>query len=312
MLASAKRRGFAEVLLVTNGLRLSSRDFCRRVAETGASLAVQRHVLGDDETAQRVQATLAGKPGTLARINQAFTNIEGLFPPERVAVQCCLTRPVVESGQLYAVFRYARRHGFAHVIECTKASPRFARGGPLDLTPQELASVYRELGRIEVEELGGLPNPPTPQAFGKTCHMPENGVHCLIDGTIVPCVGQPFPLGNLFAPEGARLEAILASRERAFFTDPLPRLHGHCQACPHVQACTGGCRGDAFFLTGCFSASAVQCPQLAASTRRLSLADFVPATCDACPLAGAPRCRPKAGAGRVLAGYLGAIYQDEP
>ncbi|MBN2575666.1 MAG: radical SAM protein [Deltaproteobacteria bacterium] len=312
MLASSKCRSFEHVLLVTNGLALADRDFCRRVADSGANVAVQRHAIGDGEGARRVQDVLAGRPDTLTQVNQAFANLEEMFHPARVAVQCCLTRPVVESGQIYDIYRYAKQRGFEYVFECTKASHRFARGNPLDLTPVELTGVYERLQRIETEEYGAGPRALTPQAFGKTCHMPENGVHCLIDGTIVPCVGQPFPLGRIFSPRDTSLAAILDSPERRFFREPSERLYGHCRSCRYLDECTGGCRGDAFFLTGCFSASAVQCPQLTAYARKLSLGDFVPPTCRNCRFEREPHCGPRPDADRALARYLGTLYQDEP
>lgn len=311
MLESAVRRRFEQVLLVTNGLRLADGDFCRRVAARGAHVVVQRHVLGAGEEARRIQDALAGRKDTLEQVNRAFVNIERMFDPAKVAVQCCLTRPVVESGQVFDVYRYAKQRGFEHVIECTKASVRFARGNPLDLSPGELARVYEQLQQIDIEEFGGIPHPMTPQAFGKTCHMPETGVHCLIDGTIIPCVGQTFPLGNIFSPPDTPLTAILDSPERAFFCNPLGRLHGHCRDCRHVEVCTGGCRGDAYFLTGCFNASAVQCPQLASSARKLVLRDFVPSTCRGCQLEGNSLCGLRGDAARILSGYLGTLYHDE-
>lgn len=311
MLESAMSLPFEKVLLVTNGLRLADRDFCRRVAASGAHIVVQRHVMGEGDETRRIQDAVAGCKDTLDQVNRAFVNIERMFDPAKVAVQCCLTRPVVESEQVFGVYRYAKQRGFEHVIECTKASVRFTRGNPLDLSPGELTRVYEQLQQIDIEEFDGIPHPMTPQAFGKTCHMPENGVHCLADGTIVPCVGQPFPLGNIFSLPDTPLTAILDSPERAFFRNPLGRLHGHCRDCLHVEVCTGGCRGDAYFLTGCFNASAVQCPQLASSGKKLVLRDFVPSTCRACQLEGHSLCGPKGDTAGILSGYLGALYQDE-
>jgi len=311
MLESAMRRRFGQVLLVTNGLRLTDGDFCRRVAATGAHVVVHRHVVGEGQEAQRIQDALSRRKDTFAEVNRAFVNIERMFDPAKVAIQCCLTRPVVESGQVYEVFRYAKQRGFEHVIECTKASVRFARGNPLDLSPGELTRVYEQLQQIDVEEFDGISHPMTPQAFGKTCHMPENSVHCLVDGTIIPCVGQPFPLGNIFSSPDTPLAAILDSPARAFFRNPLGRLHGHCRDCLHVEVCTGGCRGDAYFLTGCFNASAVQCPQLASSGKKFVLRDFVPSTCRGCRLEGHTLCGFKGHTTRILSRYLGTLYQDE-
>ncbi|MDI6741136.1 MAG: radical SAM protein [Smithella sp.] len=302
---------FHQVLLVTNGMLLADRDFCRKIEAAGTDLVVKRHVIGDGESDNKIQDMLVGKQGTLDQVNRAFANIESVFEPSRVAVQCCITRPVVESGQLFEVFRYAKTRGFGHVIECTKASDRFQRGNPLDLSPGELFCVYDRLQHIDVHEFKGTTYPMTPQAYGKTCHMPENSVHCLIDGTIVPCVGQPFPLGNIFTDAETSLNKIFDLPQRDFFRYPNLRIHGHCRNCSHFSVCTGGCRGDAFFLTGCFSASAVQCPQLSCYKEDLSRGDFLPANCDACKLRENAFCGPRKDADARLSRYLGSLYDGK-
>lgn len=301
--------GFKQVLLVTNGMLLANDLFCRKVADSGADIVVQRHVIGNGEIQKNIQDIVVGRKNTLDQVNQAFINIELFFKPHRVAIQCCITRPVVESGQIYEVFRYARKNGYEHVLECTKASERFQRGNHLDISSVELLHVYEKLQRIDIDEFDGKSNPLTPQAYGKTCHMPENSVHCLLDGTIVPCVGQPFPLGNIFNGADTSLENILSSKKRDFFMNPNKRIHGHCRQCSYFQICTGGCRGDAFFLTGCFNASAVQCPQLA-KYEKLSLRDFIPSTCDNCEFNKNSFCSLRENIDKKLVHYFGTVYQE--
>lgn len=309
-LKCASSFNFEQVLLVTNGMLLANMDFCRQIESTGTDIVVKRHVIGNGEIENKIQDTLVGRKGTLDTVNKAFANIESVFTPERVAVQCCITRPIVESGQIYEIFRYSRAQKFGHVIECTKASERFKRGNHLDISARELFQVYERLQRIDIEEFNGKPHQLTPQAYGKTCHMPENSVHCLIDGTIVPCVGQPFPLGNIFNDEDASLDDILDSHQRDFFRAPTKRLHGHCTKCSFLTTCTGGCRGDAFFLTGCFSASAVQCPQLGNYAEQLSLKDFIPPTCNECKLQQHSICGFREDVNETLSRYFGSIYRE--
>lgn len=78
MLACAAH-AFEQVLLVTNGLRLSDRRFCRSVAATGCSVAVQRHAIGTGQGESRLQDELVGFKGTLPLVNRAFAHIEELF-----------------------------------------------------------------------------------------------------------------------------------------------------------------------------------------------------------------------------------------
>lgn len=293
MLDYASRFEFSPLILVTNGLKLADEDFCRRVADAGAMVAVQRHVMQDGKDAEYVQDILMGRKGTLPLANKAFENIEKHFPANRIAVQCCITRPAVEGGHLYDVFRYCKEKGYEHVIECTKSSSRFLRGNPLDVSIEELARVYEELARID----SGFSDKdrehfyeftktrkPSPQAYRKVCHMPETGVHCLVNGDIVPCVGQPYKLGNVFT-DG--LLEILSGPEREFFQKPAGRVEGSCKKCDYLQECTAGCRGEAYAATGCFSASSPYCPS---NPKIETLHDLVPGNCSGCLMESSKSC----------------------
>ena len=300
---------FNPIILVTNGLKLSDEAFCRTVAEKGVVVAAQRHAIGDDGEATAVQDTVMGVKGTLPITNKAFENIEKYFNPSKVAVQCCITRPVVDSGQIFKVFAYAKEHGFEHVMECTKSTRNFPRGGAMDLSPKELSDVYKKF-----QEMDACPEaqekPLTPQAFRKTCHMPETGLHVLLNSDVVPCVGQTYKLGNLHTDQ---LADILESDKRKFFQRPETRIIGHCKDCEYLIDCTGGCRGDAYYITGCFSASAVQCPQLyrMAESRQLGMYDFIPKGCSGCQLEGDPACGIKNEVEATLRTYLQHLFKDE-
>ena len=282
---------FDPLILVTNGLKLEDETFCQEVAKRGVTVAVQRHVIGDGRLETEIQDQLMGIKGTLPKINRAFENIEKYFEPDKVAVQCCITRPVVDSEQIFKVFEYAREHGFEQVIECTKAGENFPRGNPLDVTPQELLTVYRKLQEIDKAKYPHLAAKIlTPQAYGKVCHMPETGIHVLINGDVVPCVGQQYVLGNIM--KGDKLSEILESDKRKFFQSPEDRIEGHCSECDYMPDCTGGCRGDAYYLTDCFNASAVQCPQLYEKAKKgpLEINDIIPKDCSGCEMENDDGC----------------------
>ncbi|MBL7169444.1 MAG: radical SAM protein [Candidatus Aenigmarchaeota archaeon] len=297
---------FDPLILVTNGLRLSDEEFCRSIAERDVMVAVQRHVIGNDIKAERIQNVLMGVEGTLPIVNNAFQNVEEYFRPERVAVQCCITKPVVESGQIFEVFRYARDHGYEQVMECTKAGPAFRRGGRMDVSPEELFKVYRRFQVIDHEFFPKLiAKKLTPQAYGKVCHMPETGVHVLINGDVVPCVGQPYVLGNL---KNEKLAGILKSKKRKFFQYPEERIEGHCKTCDYLTDCTGGCRGDAYYNTGCFNSSVLQCPEIAKKTD-LSEEDFIPGSCSSCDMEYDETCNKK-DIKKTLERYLGDRYES--
>lgn len=281
---------FNLVILVTNMDRLSDRALCKAVFDTGVVIAGQRHTLESDDAARKLEYLLAGGDH-LATSHQAWRNVEEIFPPERVCVQCCITKPVVESGSIYEVFKWARTKGYEPVMEFTKEGDGFFRGCSLDVSSAEMLEVLESFRAID-QYVFGLEGAQllAPQAYGKTCHMLENSIHFLVDGSAVPCVGHhDVPYGNISTDP---LDRILDHPLRQAMKNPHDWIFGYCRdECPDFDACTGGCRGSAFDMSGCPRASFYYCPHI--PKERLSLADMIPPTCQGCPLETHSACKPK-------------------
>ena len=281
---------FKLVILVTNMDRLANISFCRQVAESGCVIAGQRHSIKPDNVDADMETLLTGGRHQYTS-HRAWDNVEKLFPAQRVCVQCCITKPVVEHGSIFDVFRWCRRMGYEPVMEFTKEGRKFKRGCDLDINPAVMLQVLQEFQRIDCEEFG-LPGASllSPQAYGKTCHMQENSVHFRVDGTAVPCVGFPSLTYGHIANEG--LDNILHHLLRIKISDPYTWIHGYCRdECPYFNLCTGGCRGSAFDMAGCYRASFYYCPHIPRD--RLSLAAMIPPTCAGCFLQGNPTCHPR-------------------
>ncbi|MDP2933435.1 MAG: SPASM domain-containing protein [bacterium] len=284
------REAFKVVILVTNMDRLANMDFCGAVAESGCIIAGQRHTMLSDGVDADMERLLTGgdHQGTSFR---AWSNVEKVFPPQRVCVQCCITRPVMERGAIFDVFRWCRKMGYEPVMEFTKEGSGFKRGCALDVDPAEMMKALLEFQRIDREEFG-LPGASllSPQAYGKTCHMQENSIHFFVDGTAVPCVGFPGLSYGHISRDG--LDKILHHPLRARLAQPQTWIYGYCRdECPHFDLCTGGCRGSSFDITGCYRASFHYCPHVPRD--RFSLADMIPPTCSGCFLEGNPTCHPR-------------------
>ena len=281
---------FQPVILVTNGVILAKEEVCKHIADMGIVIAVQRHTMLADSQAVKVQDIMVGKKGTLPIVNQAWANIEMFFAPEKVCVQCCILQPVVRSGHIFDVFKWCRAMGYEPVMEFTKEGRRFKRGSSLDVSPQEMLRVLLEFQKIDQENfLDKAAEILTPQAYGKTCHMLETSLHCLVDGTIVPCVGHHnIAYGKL--PEQS-LEEILNNPLRALMINPAKWIYGYCKECEYFERCTGGCRGSAFDMSGCPRASFYYCPHIPRD--KLTLRDMIPTSCSGCPLENHYACYPK-------------------
>ncbi len=281
---------FNLVILVTNMDRLADRDFCAAVENQGVVIAGQRHTLGKNTHSLRLEQLLAGGDH-LHTSNQAWENVAAIFPPDRVCVQCCITAPVIENGDIFDVFRFARQMGYEPVMEFTKEGGSFKRGGALDIQPSTMMKVLREFQRIDREEFN-LPGASllSPQAYGKTCHMQETSIHFRVMGEAVPCVGHPaLSYGNIRTSD---LSKILNHPLRSQIASPATWVYGYCRdTCEHFGLCTGGCRGSSYDMSGCYRASFYYCPHIPRD--RLNLADMIPPSCDGCPLKGNSTCHPK-------------------
>lgn len=281
---------FELVILVTNMDRLANEEFCQAIETTGVVIAGQRHTLHDDERSCANEKLLTGG-NHLETSHRAWENVAKVFPHEQVCVQCCITAPVVESGSIYDVFRWARRMGYEPVMEFTKEGSEFQRDCSLDVSPETVLAVLEELRRIDLKEFG-LPGADllSPQAYGKTCHMQENSIHFRVDGNSIPCVGfQGLSYGHI-VQDG--LEKILEHPLRSQIANPHDWIYGYCRdECPHFEQCTGGCRGSAFDMSGCYRASFYYCPHVPRD--KLKLTDMIPPSCVGCPLEGNPTCHPR-------------------
>ena len=289
ILRYAKER-FKLVILVTNADYLADENLCRQAAEIGVAVAAQRHSIAVGWNARAMEKFLCGGDHFDTSV-AGWKNIQKYFSADKISVQCCIIKPVVESGSIFDVFRWVRKNGYEPVMEFTKEGRTFKRDCEEDVSPEEMAKVFAEFRRIDQEEFS-LPGAElfSPQRYGGTCHMQENSVHFKVDGTAIPCVGFPcINYGNIME---ASLDEILASPIRQQIKNPTDWIYGYCRdECQHFSQCTGGCRGSALDMTGCYKASFYYCPHI--PRERLSLRDMIPPTCDGCPLKGHPSCNPK-------------------
>jgi radical SAM protein with 4Fe4S-binding SPASM domain len=287
MLNYAKDK-FKLVILVSNMDRLADLAFCKLVEATGVVIAGQRHVVGVSQNEREIETLLTGG-NHLYTSHKAWENVKSVFSPDRVVVQCCITEPVVSSGSLFDVFRWARRSGYEPVMEMTKEGSMFKRANPLDVDSQTVLSVLKEFQRIDRDEFGlSGAEYLTPQAYGKTCHMQETSIHFRVNGSSIPCVGfQGLTYGDISL---SSLEEIMVHPLRQLIANPKEWIYGYCrESCFLFDVCTGGCRGSAFDMSGCYRASFMYCPHVPS---HLSLVDMIPQTCEGCPLEGHPSCNP--------------------
>ena len=234
---------FDPVILVTNMDFIANEEICRKVEKTGVVVAGQRHTLRKDEETRKMECILTGG-NHLKTSHRAWENIAKYFPPERVCAQCCITKPVVESGSIFEIFRWARKMGYEPVMEFTKEGREFKRGCNLDISATEMKRVLQEFQRIDREEFG-LPGAEllSPQAYGKTCHMQETSIHFRVNGEAIPCVGFPnLSYGNI---KKNTLGEILKHPLRQYIKKSKEWIYGYCRdECPYFEAMRRRMQGE--------------------------------------------------------------------
>lgn len=302
MLSFTRRRldetfeGDGVIVVSTNGIKLTDKDFCEKITDTGAYILFHYLVDGVDEEAANVYSEITGiskelsgkyiKLLEISRQNlinlskQKYRNLDRLF------AQQCLTAAGARSGQTEKVFKKCVELGISAFFECVRTSPSYQRGGQNDLPVGELKQVYQRF----VELSGNKEMRVSPPSFGNTCEMVKTGIHILADGTAIPCCGTYVPLGNVFKQS---LEEIIDNPIRQFFVNFKDNIYGHCRDCNEFDYCKAGCKGNNYQTTGCFCASSPYCPNPNFDPHKLTRNDIIPDTCKGCLLEGLSYCNPR-------------------
>jgi uncharacterized Fe-S cluster-containing radical SAM superfamily protein len=302
MVKSATDIGF-DTLVVTNGLMFGVNEhLCRQIADTGSGLVQQIRVIGNDGNTAETLGYVHGIPKPMRKqhlrlVNTAIQRILEYFPADRIVAQCCLNRTLVDAEQVFKVYDFCLRNHLKPVMEVIKPTTGFfERGHPDDLSIEEIADVYREFEKIR-EKYGYNPAPFNPPSYGNFCHMFRTGVHIggIQFNEVYACDGQtPFMLGDT---QEDSLSKIITSKKRKDFLLTKDNRVGHCLECnlygEFGSSCDAGCNGANLIDTGCYRSSSTYCPQIIERGIELKHENFVPESCDGCPMESYDICKPR-------------------
>lgn len=275
---------FRMVILVTNGLKLADEEYCRKMALPGLSISMHRRAISPQS--EQLLNDLAQNKSYFKRSRRAWTNVQRFWQGD-VNVQLNLLKPLVDGGHVMDVFKWSRENGFEPIMELTKSGPIFERNCELDVGSTEIEKLFLKMRKYDNVYYPHLEAPElVPPSYGHNCTLIETGIHVYVDGTIVPCVSHNgIVLGNIFTDD---IEEVLASPIRSAIKDYQNWIVGPCKQCAHFHYCRGGCRGEAFWDTGCPRASDPYCWNIPDG---LTLKDMVPESCDGCALEDCPGCK---------------------
>ena len=273
------------VILVSNGIKLADENFCKKIAFPGLSISMHmKSLLPKDKG---IVDFLTQKRGSFEKNINAWTNVIKCWKGE-INVQSNIMKPLVENGCIMETFKWARKYGFEPIIELTKPGPIFKRGNPLDVSLPEIKVLYDSMKSYDETYYPGLKSnllPAVPPNYGHVCTLVETGIHITVNGDVLPCVAhENIFLGNIFRDN---IEDIMESDIRQAIRDFSEWIVGPCKKCCYFEFCRGGCRGEAFYDTGCPRASDPYCWHI---PEGLTLRDMVPKTCEGCILEKNPGC----------------------
>lgn len=313
ILKEAVDRGFEFVLLISNGIKLSNEAYARKVLIPGVSLLMQRHTLGGDALAQKIQEASVGKSGTLEQVNAAWKNALSIFKDgkeekDKLMMQCCLTNAVMSNGNLDRLFRWAREELKTLPIMEYVSPPHASAEAQLEWVgnyPALTRKIVKQLERfMKIDKELGLPEPEyrdaiSPQAYNSSCTMFKEGGQISNAGLYMPCTNMdldsthPLRYGNILL---SSFDSIEQSPIRRAFMEPDFRTKG-CNA-----PCQGsGCWWTGLVTTGCYRLCQLNC----VFNEEKKTIDDNPDLCKSCQLdslrkEGSLKCGPGTRPGLVL------------
>lgn len=282
---------FTRVILVTNGLKLADREFCRAISHPRLAISMHRRAIKD--SARDLVNKLGGSAKAYDDNRKAWDNIhalreEGVWQGE-INVQLNLLKPLIEYGHALDVFIWARKQGYYPVMEMVKSSNQYSRGSKYDPTPEQIQAFFEKMRSYDNRYfIGECQDSLIPPVYAKPCTLVETGLHILVDGTVIPCVGHHnIRLGNILQDD---FEDMVESDVRKAIIDYHNWIVGPCRVCEYFETCHAGCRGEAIEQTGCARASDPYCWHI---PKGLVLKDMVPENCKGCVLEGKGQCEKK-------------------
>lgn len=259
----AKRIGFSQIGISTNGI-LITKEFAKESKKLGMEVQVSI-----DGTTMAENDKIRGK-GTFKKILNAIRLLkeEGAF----VITNFTITGDTFNSLDAY----------FKMVLELGVDSARF---GPMKRIG---AGLNKELKTVPVDELLSeshklfVKHPEYRKLLGKdyfsafanSCRLRVRFDYCgtglltvLLnsDGNIYPCTGHALPefkVGNIKETSFSKLWKESPILKKIRTTYPVDRINDKCSNCIVRYWCMGGCRAEAYHVTGKMDSPAVECENI--------------------------------------------------
>lgn len=229
------------IIVFTNGTAITE-EMARRLSNHKVSVCIKLNSFNKE-----IQDYLAGGiKGTHERITQGLQKLLDAGYSEnglQLGIETIICRQNIE--ELPDVWKWARERGIIPYFETLTPQGR-ARNHPLEVSPNEVKTLFEKLSEIDKKYFGYKwePKPPIAALTCNRCYY-----SCLItsNGDVNPCAGVDIAIGNI--RKGSLSSILKNSSLRNRLRNIKENLKGPCRDCNLSPSCYG-CRGVAYQMTG--------------------------------------------------------------
>lgn len=203
-----------------------------------------------------VQDLLAGRAGAFQDIENGRRALQSAGYPDEthtLGIETIICRQNYE--ELPDLWRWARSRNIIPYVEIMTMQGRAADHPNLEVSPQEVKSLFETLARIDRQEFGRSWTPHPPLAASQ-CARHEYSCTMTANGEVHPCPGVSVAAGNIRTQPLA--DILSQSRVIQDLRNIRTTIKGSCASCEFGAYCYG-CRGHAFQVTGDYLAEDPLC-----------------------------------------------------
>ena len=197
-------RNITPIVYTEGTLKLSKRDFAKRLYDAGATVVVKVNSLWNHEYQNAIVRGAGRNPHADEYTAQRNKVIDLLLEegfahsePTRLAFDTIITKQNVD--ELPALHRYARSRNIFILLVNYLPSGRSSDGVSDALTRTEQFAVFEDLARIDAAEFNIKHRAIFPYAGGVPCTIRGLGLFVKITGKVFDCPGEMMPLGDVRA-----------------------------------------------------------------------------------------------------------------
>lgn len=222
LLDAVGRLGMTPLVYTEGALKLSDRDFCKRVYDAGATVVLKVNSLWQEEYQNSILVSGNTKPHTpkfnyFQHRRQALENMIELGfnaeAPTRLAFDTIVCRE--NAHEIERLHRFARDNNIFILLVNYLPSGRSASGHTNALSRADQFESFARLARIDREEYGIEQRGIFPYAGSQPCLIRGTGLFVKINGDVLACPGETRPVGNFLetglAPVWDQLHEVRAA-----------------------------------------------------------------------------------------------------